>query len=448
METLGKKNLLFSKLILLDIIKTGDNFILKSGRKSHFYIDLRNLISNPSLYEYIFQILKEENPNFFNSISLLSGIHFGGLPFSQFISNKLNIPQIYLRDNIKAHGLSKAIEGSFNSETDQICLVDDVITSGESLFEKLQICEKNKINVKKILIIFDREEKKSLEFEIFCALHNIQIYSILKKSELDIYLLENKDIKFFPKYHPIADQIYKLSIKKKSNLIVACDLTSSQEILDLIKKIGHGIVGIKLHWDIIKDFNENFIENLLSLKSKYEFIIIEDRKIADIGSVVVSQLHHVVRWADCVTAHAITGYGVVESINELNKKYNSNLGVILVVELSTSYHFIDQNYLNKALKLIRDNPSMFVGIVGQEMAIRSLNNSLEILTFSPGISLEQKTDSLDQKYTQINDNSIKEKKLGLFWIVGRAIYSVYDLKKQMLNLKQLNEIGFQHFAKY
>ena len=44
---------------------------------------------------------------------------------------------------------------------------------------------------------------------------------------------------------------------------------------------------VQTHVDIIEDFDETLIEDLSELSRKHDFLIFEDRKFADIGSLHV-----------------------------------------------------------------------------------------------------------------------------------------------------------------
>jgi uridine monophosphate synthetase len=55
----------------------------------------------------------------------------------------------------KTYGTSKLIEGVWN-ETDEIIIIDDILTTGESIIESLP--HFNKFKIKKIIVIVDRKE--------------------------------------------------------------------------------------------------------------------------------------------------------------------------------------------------------------------------------------------------------------------------------------------------
>uniref|UniRef100_A0A1B0GBC6 orotidine-5'-phosphate decarboxylase n=1 Tax=Glossina morsitans morsitans TaxID=37546 RepID=A0A1B0GBC6_GLOMM len=59
---------------------------------------------------------------------------------------------------------------------------------------------------------------------------------------------------------------------------------------------------LKTHVDVLEDFNNEFIETLLAIAERHKFLIMEDRKFADIGNTVSLQcgkgLYEIARWAD------------------------------------------------------------------------------------------------------------------------------------------------------
>ena len=155
---------LINKLIDLECFKEGD-FLLKSGRKSNYYIDLRILVSYPELLKEISYLLYNKLKNI---DGVLCGLPYAGIPYAQTISILYNRPMILLRKEQKAHGTCKMIEGDY-IEGQEIIIVDDILTSGTSLLESLKYL--NKFKIKKIIVIVDRneggkEKLKKLGYEV------------------------------------------------------------------------------------------------------------------------------------------------------------------------------------------------------------------------------------------------------------------------------------------
>ena len=57
----------------------------------------------------------------------------------------------------------------------------------------------------------------------------------------------------------LRDNIREMIIRKSSNICVSIDYTNTNDILQIINWLKDKIVMVKLHVDIIKDFNQEFI---------------------------------------------------------------------------------------------------------------------------------------------------------------------------------------------
>ncbi|RKP22612.1 humps family-domain-containing protein, partial [Syncephalis pseudoplumigaleata] len=75
----------------------------------------------------------------------------------------------------------------------------------------------------------------------------------------------------------VGATLLSLMERKQTNLCVAADVTTKQELLDLAETT---------HIDIVRDFDQNLVDQLVRLALQYDFLIFEDRKFADIGNTV------------------------------------------------------------------------------------------------------------------------------------------------------------------
>ena len=200
----------------------------------------------------------------------------------------------------------------------------------------------------------------------------------------------------------------KQTIESKTGICVALDLNKKDKILEMIELMAPNIGIFKLHCDIIDDFDDIFIKNLIKLKQKYKFFIWEDRKFSDIGYICEQQLHKglhkISTWADIVSFHSTCGYKSIPVVN--------NLYIFLVVELSVSNHLCDINYINKSIEIANTHPNI-IGVVCQHKPIKLNKN---ILIVVPGISLTKTEDSYNQQY-----KSIEHKQFGDIYVIGRSI---------------------------
>ncbi|XP_062713377.1 uncharacterized protein LOC134290292 [Aedes albopictus] len=82
------------------------------------------------------------------------------------------------------------------------------------------------------------------------------------------------------------------------------------------EKVGPYICVLKTHVDIVQDFSDNFVKSLQPLAKKHNFMLMEDRKFADIGNTVALQygrgLFKISSWADLVTVHSLPGQGLLK----------------------------------------------------------------------------------------------------------------------------------------
>jgi len=145
-------------LIKNDAIKFGD-YILASGKKSPYYIDLRLTISSPITMDWIANALTRIVVNEIgkDKVDKILGVPTAGVPFATMVSQKLGIPLIYYRQARKEHGVRKKIEGTL-SRNDRVLIVDDLITTGESVIEAAEVVRDQGGVVNELVVLLDREQ--------------------------------------------------------------------------------------------------------------------------------------------------------------------------------------------------------------------------------------------------------------------------------------------------
>ena len=145
-------------LIKNDAIKFGD-YILASGKKSPYYIDLRLTISSPITMDWIANSLTRIVINEIgrDKIDKILGVPTAGVPFATMVSQKLGIPLIYYRQARKEHGVRKKIEGTLD-RNDRVLIVDDLITTGESVIESAEVVREQGGVVNELVVLLDREQ--------------------------------------------------------------------------------------------------------------------------------------------------------------------------------------------------------------------------------------------------------------------------------------------------
>lgn len=174
------------KARLLKILKeksviTGD-ITLSSGKKSSYYIDAKmtsldrdGVVLSAKLFS---SQLKE--------IDSIGGPTLGADPFLGAIlyecwKNKKPITGFIVRRQAKSHGTQKLIEGPLKKGA-RVAILEDVITTGGSVYQAIQTVEESGAKVSKILTLVDREEGgvKFLEEKGY------PVYPIFTKSDLGL----------------------------------------------------------------------------------------------------------------------------------------------------------------------------------------------------------------------------------------------------------------------
>lgn len=436
------------KFIEIGVLQFG-NFTLKSGLQSPFYLDFRRIVGHPHILKAISQRLWAMAADL--EFDHLCGVPYAALSLSSTMSILLDKPLVIKRKEAKGHGTKKMVEGVFKAG-DTCLVIDDVISSGISMIETLEALEKEGLVIKHVLSIVDRMQSGAATL----ARHGYQAHSLYTVRELLNILLENDKIteqtyaetmKFIKQNqinfeqlrqanpaaplfshsyadiaakntHPVTAKLLDIITRKKTNLCAAADLPTGAEILQLANQIGPHICALKVHADTLPDFNMAFVQELKGIAQEHEFLIFEDRKIADIGSVAQQQftagVHSIADWADLVTVHAIAGSSSIDALAKTGA--TSQTGLIVISEMSTSDTLATAEYSHKAANIAAEYPESVVGIVSQNQ--RPMSSSQ--IMFTPGIHLEANTDNLGQTY-QSPATAFAARGVDVI-IVGRGIY--------------------------
>jgi uridine monophosphate synthetase len=155
------KQRLMKGLIDTACFKTG-SFTLKSGKISPFYIDLRRVISEPALLDTVADAYA----------SLVSGLEFdriagipaAALPLATAVAIKIGKPMIWPRMPVKDHGTGVRVEGAFKAG-ERVLLLDDLITTGTSKVEAIEILRSEGLVVQDLAVLIERGRQGRVDME-------------------------------------------------------------------------------------------------------------------------------------------------------------------------------------------------------------------------------------------------------------------------------------------
>ena len=129
-------------------------FILRSGRKSNYYLDKYRFETQPDILRALGTLLAERIPS---HIDRIAGAELSAVALAAAASMSTGKPCLFIRNQKKDYGTAKQIEGILNpGET--VIIVEDILTTGGQVLEACKTLEALGAKIDRIIGIIDRQE--------------------------------------------------------------------------------------------------------------------------------------------------------------------------------------------------------------------------------------------------------------------------------------------------
>jgi orotate phosphoribosyltransferase len=133
------------------------DFVLRSGRRSRYYLDKYRFETRPDLLGPLGRLIADEVREHEPRAARLAGPELGAVALAAAASLASGLPFLIVRKEAKGYGTANRLEGVFE-EGERVCLVEDVVTSAGAAIEAVETLRDAGLEVGTAVCVVDREE--------------------------------------------------------------------------------------------------------------------------------------------------------------------------------------------------------------------------------------------------------------------------------------------------
>lgn len=157
----------FVKFMIANRVLNFEEVQLKSGAQSHFYLNTENFTTNAQIArigEFFADCIRENNIEF----DAIMGLAYHGIAFSVATAcalfQKYGVEVNYCHDRKVPDSRGRMLCGYTLQDGDRVLVVDDLISSGRTLSERLDaILNQVKVRIEAVVVIADRMVRQDTE---------------------------------------------------------------------------------------------------------------------------------------------------------------------------------------------------------------------------------------------------------------------------------------------
>ncbi len=136
-------------------------FTWASGIKSPIYTDNRLILTAPEVRDHVENAIAQTVKEYYPECEVLMGTSTAGIAHAAIAGHILGLPMGYVRSGAKDHGRGNQIEGKLN-KGDKVVVVEDLISTGGSVIEVVNVLREAGAEVLGIVSIFTYGMAKGL----------------------------------------------------------------------------------------------------------------------------------------------------------------------------------------------------------------------------------------------------------------------------------------------
>ena len=155
------------------------DFLLRSGRRSRYYLDKYRFETRPDLLEALAQRIAGEVAEAEPQADRLAGPELGAVALAAAASLASRLPFVIVRKEAKEYGTANRLEGVYELG-DTVCLIEDVVTSGGAAIEAVHALRNAGLRVSNAICVVDREEGGVDEL----AGHGVRLRSLFRAADV------------------------------------------------------------------------------------------------------------------------------------------------------------------------------------------------------------------------------------------------------------------------
>ena len=158
-------------------LRPDEPFTWASGIKSPIYCDNRLTLSAPGVRDDVENGLKKLIEENYPDVEMLMGTSTAGIAHAAITAHLMGLPMGYVRSGSKDHGRQNQIEGKLEKGT-KVVVVEDLISTGGSVLEVVQVLREAGAEVLGIVSIFTYGMKKGIDRLAEAKVKNVSLSNL------------------------------------------------------------------------------------------------------------------------------------------------------------------------------------------------------------------------------------------------------------------------------